>query len=74
MSRGALLVRQTTYGLIGFRRNPRAMILVIVMPIVLLALFSSVFGGTTQTTKVGGGSRSRSTPTSPPGSRRTRSC
>jgi len=54
VSRGALLVRQTTYGLVGFRRNPRAMILVIVMPVVLLVLFSSVFGGKTQTTKVGG--------------------
>jgi ABC-2 type transport system permease protein len=54
VSRGALLVRQTTYGLVGFRRNPRAVVLVIAMPVVLLVLFSSVFGGKTQTTKVGG--------------------
>jgi ABC-2 type transport system permease protein len=54
VSRGALLLRQTAYGLIGFRRNPRAVVLVILMPIVLLVLFASVFGGHTQTTKVGG--------------------
>jgi len=54
VSRGALLVRQTGFLLVGFRRNPRAMVFAIAMPIVLLVLFASVFGGTTDTSDVAG--------------------
>ena len=53
MSRGALLLRQAAYGLAGFRRDPRAMVFSVVMPVVLLVLFGSVIGGDTQTTKIG---------------------
>jgi ABC-2 type transport system permease protein len=49
-----LLLRQTRYALVGFRRNPRAMVLTVVMPIVLLVLFASVFTGKTRTTRVDG--------------------
>jgi ABC-2 type transport system permease protein len=51
---GELVARQTGYALVGFRRNPRAMVFTVAMPIVLLVLFASVFGGRTQTTRVGG--------------------
>ena len=54
MSRGALLLRQTAFLLAGFRRDPRAMMFSVAMPVVLLVLFGSVIGGDTQTTKVGG--------------------
>jgi ABC-2 type transport system permease protein len=54
VSRAALLVRQTQYALVGFRRNPRAVVLTVAMPLVLLVLFASVFTGTTQTTRVDG--------------------
>jgi ABC-2 type transport system permease protein len=54
VSRGALLLRQTAYGLAGFRRDPRAMAFSVAMPVVLLVLFGSVIGGDNQTTKVAG--------------------
>jgi ABC-2 type transport system permease protein len=53
VSRGVLLIRQAAYGLVGFRRDPRAMVFSVVMPVVLLVLFGSVIGGDTQTTKIG---------------------
>jgi ABC-2 type transport system permease protein len=54
VSRGTLLLRQTAFLLAGFRRDPRAMMFSVAMPVVLLVLFGSVIGGDTQTTKVGG--------------------
>jgi len=43
----ALLGSQVTYGLRGFTRNARAMVFTVVMPVVLLVLFNSIFSGTT---------------------------
>lgn len=54
MSRGALLLRQTGYLLVGFRRNPRALVFAVAMPVVMLVLFASVFGGETSTSTVAG--------------------
>jgi ABC-2 type transport system permease protein len=48
----ALELRQTGFVLVGFRRNARAVVFVIVMPIVLLLLFNSIFGSGTSTTRV----------------------
>jgi ABC-2 type transport system permease protein len=42
-----LLGTQVRYGLLGFSRNARAMIFTVVMPVVLLLLFNSIFSGTT---------------------------
>lgn len=50
----ALELRQTGYVLVGFRRNARAVMFTIVMPIVLLVLFNSIFGSETSTTRVRG--------------------
>jgi ABC-2 type transport system permease protein len=50
----ALELRQTRYVLAGFLRNARAVVFVIVMPIVLLVLFNSIFGSATSTTRVRG--------------------
>jgi len=49
-----LLVRQTAYDLIGFRRNPRAMVFTVAMPVVLLVLFGSVLGDRNELTRVDG--------------------
>lgn len=54
MSNAALTLRQTAYGITGFRRNARAVVFTILMPVVLLVLFASVFGGDTKTTKAVG--------------------
>lgn len=54
MNQGALLLRQTGYLLVGFRRNPRAMLFSVAMPIVLLVLFASVFSGAEHTSVVAG--------------------
>jgi len=43
----ALLGAQVRYGLLGFVRNARAMVFTVVMPVVLLVLFNSIFTGTT---------------------------
>jgi ABC-2 type transport system permease protein len=51
----ALCARQTGFVILGFRRNPRALTLTVVMPIVLLVLFNSIFGSSgTSTTTVQG--------------------
>lgn len=57
MSDLALEARQTGFVLLGFRRNARAVVFTIVMPIVLLVLFNSIFGGGTSTTTLHGGQR-----------------
>lgn len=44
----ALLGSQVVYGLRGFRRNSRALLFTVVMPIILLLLFNSIFSGTTE--------------------------
>jgi ABC-2 type transport system permease protein len=54
MNRAALLLRQTHYALVGFRRDPRSLVFSVVMPVVLVVLFGSVISDTNQTTKVGG--------------------
>jgi ABC-2 type transport system permease protein len=51
MSDLALTLRQTEYGLRGFRRNARAMVFTVVMPVVLLVMFNSIFGGKNETTR-----------------------
>jgi len=53
MSDLALGLRQTGFVLLGRRRDRRAMLFTIVMPIVLLVLFNSIFGTNTTTTRVG---------------------
>ncbi|HEY7106672.1 MAG TPA: ABC transporter permease [Acidimicrobiia bacterium] len=54
MSDAGLTLRQTAYGVTGFRRNARAVVFTVLMPIILLVLFASVFTGHTQTTKAAG--------------------
>jgi ABC-2 type transport system permease protein len=44
----ALLGAQVGYGLRGFTRNSRAMVFTVVMPVVLLLLFNSIFSGSTE--------------------------
>ncbi|MGZ4710002.1 MAG: ABC transporter permease [Acidimicrobiales bacterium] len=48
MSDTALLLSQVGYGLRGFVRNARSMVFTVVMPVVLLLLFNSIFTGSTQ--------------------------
>ena len=48
MTSVALLGSQIGYGLRGFRRNPRAVVFTVVMPVVLLLLFNAIFRGTTE--------------------------
>ena len=54
MSDAGLVARQTAFTVVGFRRNSRALVFTVLMPIVLLVLFASVFGGNDQTTKFAG--------------------
>ena len=54
MSDAGLVARQTAFTVVGFRRNARALVFTVLMPIVLLVLFASVFGGKDQTTKFAG--------------------
>ena len=54
MSTLALWVRQTGFVLLGRRRDRRALVFTIVMPIVLMVLFNSIFGTSHTTTKVHG--------------------
>jgi ABC-2 type transport system permease protein len=54
VSRAALLLRQTHYAVVGFRRDPRALVFSVAMPVVLVVLFGSVISGKNQTTKVDG--------------------
>jgi len=51
----ALCARQTRFVMVGFRRNPRAVTLTIVMPVVLLVLFNSIFEGNGTNTMVRAG-------------------
>jgi ABC-2 type transport system permease protein len=53
MSDLALGVRQTRFVLLGRRRDTRALLFTIVLPIVLLVLFNSIFGTKDTTTRVG---------------------
>jgi ABC-2 type transport system permease protein len=53
----ALEARQTGFVVLGFRRNARAVVFTIVMPIVLLVLFNSIFGSGVSTTTLHGGQR-----------------
>ncbi len=55
MSDVALEARQTVFVLLGFRRNARAVVFTIVMPIVLLVLFNSIFGTSATTTTLHNG-------------------
>jgi ABC-2 type transport system permease protein len=54
MSDMALTMRQTAFNLRGGMRNARAVVFTIVMPVVLLVLFNSVFSGSDGTTKFDG--------------------
>ena len=54
MSDLALTMRQTAFNLRGGMRNARAVVFTIVMPVVLLVLFNSVFSGSDGTTKFNG--------------------
>ncbi|HSO95868.1 MAG TPA: ABC transporter permease [Acidimicrobiia bacterium] len=54
MNTVALSARQTGFALLGRRRDARAMIFTVVMPIVLLVLFNSIFGTRGSTTPVHG--------------------
>ncbi len=48
MTSVVLLGSQIGYGLRGFRRNSRALLFTVVMPVILLVLFNSIFSGTTE--------------------------
>ncbi len=54
MSDLALTVRQTAFNIRGGLRNARAVVFTIVMPVVFLVLFNSVFSGTNGTTRFNG--------------------
>ena len=54
MSDVALTMRQTAFNLRGGLRNARAVVFTIVMPVVLLVLFNSVFSGSNGTTTFDG--------------------
>lgn len=54
MSDLALTVRQTAFNLRGGLRNARAVVFTIVMPVVFLVLFNSVFSGSNGTTRFNG--------------------
>ena len=73
MSDLALTVRQTAFNLRGGLRNARAVVFTIVMPVVFLVLFNSVFSGSNGTTRFDGATidfAAYFTPASSP----TRSC
>lgn len=57
MSDLKLGVQQVAFVIVGFRRNARAMTLTVAMPIVLLVLFNSIFGGSQTTTALPSGAR-----------------
>jgi ABC-2 type transport system permease protein len=57
VSAGALLLKQTRYGLLESARNMRVIVFTVAFPIVLLVLFNSIFAsGDNKTTEFAGGS------------------
>jgi ABC-2 type transport system permease protein len=48
MSDVALAASQTRYSLVGFLRNPRALVFTVIMPLFLLLILNTIFHGLTR--------------------------